>query len=167
MRYSGAIWLPAVLWLAAAPASGAPPCPAVDRSTDEVLRDPAIVLTWDSASRCGEAQDSGAYELIVTVTNDAGSGEPVTIRGVHVMRTPRPRGQVGGATLGEIAGLPTGAIAPGESASFTVRGDYRLLQTDEGRKANLHIRADGEGATSGRPFSIGINAHFAAPGATE
>jgi hypothetical protein len=53
---------------------------------------------------------------------------------------------------------------PGMTASFTVRGSYELAETDEGQKANVHFLVHGASASDGDPFSLGVNAHFRAPG---
>ena len=101
--------------------------------------------------------------ITVTVANSAESAEAVSIDDLVLAHTtPRPRGQAPDAS-GEATGLPL-ALAPGQTASFTASGTYELVQTDEGKKANLHFRASGHGASSGEPFELGINAHFRAPG---
>lgn len=46
-------------------------------------------------------------------------------------------------------------------------GTYELVGTDEGKKANLQFRALGEGARTGEPLELGINAHFRGSGAIE
>lgn len=97
------------------------------------------------------------------VANSADSTEAVAIDDLVLTHTtPRPRGQAPAAS-GEVTGLPL-TLAPGQTASFSVSGTYKLVQTDEGKKANLHFRANGHGASSGEPFRLGINAHFRAPG---
>jgi hypothetical protein len=87
----------------------------------------------------------------------------VTITDLELTHTtPRPRGR-GPAATGEAQGLPI-TVAPGETKSFTVTGTYELVQTDEGKKANLHFTAFGNGVESGESFELGINTHFRAPG---
>ncbi|GBD15736.1 hypothetical protein HRbin26_00629 [bacterium HR26] len=136
-------------------------CDPIEQSTEEVL--PGIVLTWDSAFLCADAPDEGSYEFTVTVANSADSAEAISIDDLALTHTtPRPRGQAPGAN-GEATGLPL-PLVPGETASFTVSGTYELVQTDEGKKANLHFRASGHGVSSSEPFELGINAHVRAPG---
>lgn len=136
-------------------------CEPIEPSTEEVL--PGVVLTWDSAFLCADAPDEGSYEFTVTVANSAESAQAISIDDFALTHTtPRPRGQAPGAS-GEATGLPL-TLAPGETASFTVSGTYELVATDEGKKANLHFRASGHGASSGEPFQVGINAHVRAPG---
>ena len=136
-------------------------CEPIEQSAEEVL--PGVVLTWDSAFLCADAPDEGSYEFTVTVANSADSAEAISIDDLALTHaTPRPRGQAPGAS-GDATGLPL-TLAPGETASFTVSGTYELVQTDEGKKANLHFRASGHGSSSGEPFELGINAHVRAPG---
>lgn len=150
-----------MLAVAAASAQDTQVCDPIEQSAEEVLS--GVVLTWDSAFLCADAPDEGSYEFTVTVANSAESAEAVSIDDLTLTHTtPRPRGQAPDAS-GEATGLPL-ALAPGETASFTVSGTYELAQTDEGKKANLHFRASGHGASSGEPFELGINAHFRAPG---
>jgi hypothetical protein len=51
-------------------------------------------------------------------------------------------------------------VAPGDSESFTVSGDYELVSTDEADKANLQLKALGSGASSADRFKLGINVHL-------
>lgn len=143
------------------------PCAAVEQSTEEVLSNPGVRVTWDASHVCANAPDADIYELTVTVMNDASSAEPVTITGVRVMTTPRPLGRAPGGGVSEVVGLPTGPVGPGQGATFTVRGGYRLAATDEGGRTNLHFLAEGEGMMSGQPFALGINALLRAPGAAQ
>jgi hypothetical protein len=102
----------------------------------------------------------------VRVTNAATSDEAVRIDGLRLSHTtPRPRGQAPSADA-TASGLPL-VLAPGESDSFQVSGSYQLVQTDEGAKTNLHLRASGRGLESGLPFQLGINVHLRGPGAVE
>jgi hypothetical protein len=102
----------------------------------------------------------------VTVSNAATGTERVTIESLGLSHTtPRPGGQAPDATA-TAAGLPL-TVAPGESDRFEVSGDYELVETDEGKKANLHLRGIGEGATTELEFALGINVHLRGPGATE
>jgi hypothetical protein len=160
--------LPALLALGmvfgAQSAGGQELCAVDDTSTQEVL--PGVTLTWDSSFRCEDAPDEGAYEITVQVSNDAASSEAVRIEDLILSHTtPRPRGQAPEATA-EPEGLPI-IVAPGETDSFSVSGTYTLVQTDEGKKANLHLLALGEGTDSGLEFQLGINVHLRAPGARE
>ena len=144
------------------PAAGQELCSVVDTSRKEVL--PGVVLTWDSSFRCGDAPDEGTYRIRVRVSNDAGSSEAVKIRNLVLTHTsPRPRGQGPEATA-EAEGLPI-TVRPGQTKSFTVSGSYELVTTDEGDKANLHLRALGKGKESNDRFRLGINVHLRAPGA--
>lgn len=139
-------------------------CGVVDTETEEVL--PGVTLTWDSSFLCADAPDSDTYQFTVTVNSAASSSESVTIESIELTHTtPRPGGS-GPSATGTASGLPL-SLAPGGSGSFTVSGTYELVQTDEGKKANLHFQAHGAGDASGESFSLGINAHFRAPGATE
>mgnify|MGYP001090957272 CR=1 FL=1 len=150
-----------MLAIAVASAQDTQVCQPIEQSTEEVL--PGVVLTWDSAFLCADAPDEGSYAFTVTVANSAESAEAVSIDDLaQTHATPSPRGQAPGAS-GDATGLPL-TLAPGETASFTVSGTYKLVQTDEGKKANLHFRASGHRASSGEPFELGINAHFRAPG---
>lgn len=135
-------------------------CAQVDQSTEEVI--PGVFLTWDSSFLCADAPDRDSYEFTVDVFNHANSTEAVTITDLELTKTtPRPLGR-GPAATGE-ASLPI-TVEPGDTKSFTVTGTYELVQTDEGKKANLHFTAFGEGVESGKSFELGINAHFRAPG---
>jgi hypothetical protein len=125
-----------------------------------------VTLTWDSPFWCDNVPDTGDYEIRITITNHAGSAEVVRIDDLRLSRTtPRPRRQAPAATA-VVSGLPM-VIAPGESGSFSVRGTYTLVLTGEGKKANLHFRAIGQGITSAAPFRLGINVHLRGPGAVE
>jgi hypothetical protein len=136
-------------------------CIPVDSSgPEEVI--PGVTLSWTSSYLCADAPNGDSYTFEVLVTN-ADSTEAVTIDDLTLRHTtPRRRGAGPDASAGA-SGLPV-TIAPGTSATFTVSGDYELIQTDEGLKANVHLTASGEGAASGRQFNLGINAHFRAPG---
>lgn len=139
-------------------------CVLTGTSTDEVL--PGVTLTWDSSFLCADAPPSGTYAITVNVSNAAGGAEAVTIERLELSHTtPRPRG-IGPEATATATGLPL-TVLPGESGSFQVSGEYALVSTDEGAKANLHLRALGVGAMSGDPFELGINVQIRAPGATE
>lgn len=140
-------------------------CAVADSSSEVVLA--GVILDWDSSLLCAEVPDSGSYEITVTLANDPGSGESVTLDTLVLTHTtPRPRGRAPEATLSEVEGLP-GVLGAGEKISLTARGSYELARTDEGNKANLHFQARGHGVTSNEPFRLGINLHLRAPGATE
>ena len=137
-------------------------CGVADRSTKDVLS--GVTLTWDSSFRCANAPDSGTYSIRVTVSNAERSAEAVEIRRLRLSHTtPRPRGQAPDATA-EAQGLPL-TVRPGERKSFRVSGRYELVTTDEGDKANLHLRARGRGLESGDAFRLAINVHLRGPGA--
>lgn len=139
-------------------------CEPVGQETKIVIR--GVTLTWDSQFWCDSAPDTGAYEIHFIITNHAGSAEEVHIDDLQLSHTtPRPRRQAPAATA-VVSGLPL-VIAPGESDNFSVRGTYNLVLTDEGKKANLHLRAVGRGITSDSPLRLGINAHLRGPGAVE
>jgi hypothetical protein len=139
-------------------------CSPVDQSTEEVL--PGVTLTYDSSFLCTDAPDTGSYSVTVTVSNAASSSEAVRIESLELSHTtPRPRGRAPSASA-DASGLPL-TIAPGESASFTVSGSYQLVTTDEGKKANLHLRANGVGVSTNLPFQLGINVLLRGLGATE
>jgi hypothetical protein len=159
---SAAVSSLALAAVAVAPSTAAPTqrCQQVDVSTDRVVR--GVTLSWDSAFLCANAADSGSWRIVVDVTNRAASTQGVRIRDVVLSHTtPRPRGQ-GPAATAEPKGLPL-RLAPGESGRFRVTGTYRLVSTDEGKKANLHLRALGTG-DNGDPFRLGLNVHLRAPG---
>jgi hypothetical protein len=139
----------------AVPARGAVQvCEVRDRSREEVL--PGVVLVWDSAFRCTDAPREGTYEVWVTVSNRDASVETVRIRSVRLVHTtPRPGGEGPEATA-EGSGLPI-VVGPGETAGFRVSGEYQLVKTEEGWKANLHLQAFGRGTDSGERFRLGIN----------
>lgn len=139
-------------------------CERGDESTEAVL--PGVVLTWDSSFLSADGPDSGSYTLTVSVTNSGGSSEGVSIDDLELTHTtPRPRGQGPEATA-SASGLPV-TVSPGETESFGVSGTYELVETDEGKKANLHFQASGEGSESAESFALGINAHVIAAGAQE
>ncbi len=136
-------------------------CEPVDQSTEMVI--PGVNLTWDSSFRCDNAPDTGTYEITVTVMNHEDSFEAVSIGDVKLTHTtPRPRGRLPSATA-EASGLPL-VVAPGESGTFTVSGRYELVNTDEGKKVNLHLQARGQGVASIEPFALGINVQLRGPG---
>lgn len=148
----------------ARPATAQQMCQVSDESTEQVL--PGVTLTYTSSFLCADAPDEGSYTFTVTVANAAESTEAVTISDLTLQQTtPRPRGQ-GPDASGTAAGLPI-SVAPGETESFTVSGNYELVATDEGNKANLHFQASGQGTQSGSPFDLGINAFFRGAGAAE
>lgn len=139
-------------------------CVVVDTETEDAL--PGVTLTWESSFLCANATDADTYRFTVRVNNVRGSSESVTIESLELTHTtPRPGGNDPSAT-GRASGLSL-SLASGESATFTTSGTYELVETDEGKKANLHFQAHGVGDTSGVSFSLGLNAHFRAPGATE
>ncbi len=139
-------------------------CGQVGQSSETVI--PGVTLTWDSSFLCENAPDEGTYEISVRVENSASSAEAVRVDALRLMRTtPRAWRQAPYATA-RASGLPI-VIAPGETRSFNVTGDYRLIMTDEGKKANLHLQAAGRGETSSEPFKLGINVHLRGPGAVE
>ncbi len=145
--------------------SEAEECEAEEQSTEIIAA--GTTLSWDSALRCVDVADTGEYEFSVTVSNDFTSTQAVTIDTLVLSHTtPRPRFQAPEAAVDTISGLPA-TIAPGMSAEFSVRGEYTLVQTGEGRKANLHFRAKGLTLDSGEPFLLGINLFLRASGASE
>lgn len=154
----------ALMALMITPADVHEECAVADTDTATVT--PSATLTWTSAFLCADAPDMGTYIATVTVTNNAASGEAVSLDTLVLTHTsPRPGGRGPNAT-GSTTGLPT-TLAPGASASFDISGDYTLVDTDEGAKANLHVQVSGSGLSTGAPFSIGINVMVRAPGAIE
>jgi hypothetical protein len=153
--------LAAVLVAAASSAYAVETCESVEDSAQEVLT--GVHLTWGSSFLCADAPDENSYTFRVTVANDAGSTQAVMINDVDLRRVTPPRSGAKGTLTKPVQGLPA-MIDPGESISFDLTGTYELGETDEGKKANLHYRAEGAGADSAEPFSLGINAHFRAPG---
>lgn len=156
--------LAAAALLSASVSAAEADCVVEDQSTDEVL--PGVTLTWDSSFLCANADTDGSYEIPVTVSNDGSSVEAVTIDSIALSHTtPRPRG-IGPQATADAAGLPV-TIAPGGSETFDVTGSYELVTTDEGDKANLHLRALGTGVTSLDGFELGINVQLRGEGAEE
>lgn len=141
--------------------------PDEEPSIEEVA--PGVFLTWDSSLLCENAPEEGAYDITVTITNDAESNADVVIDEVLLSHTtPRPRGQIPVATaVVEDSTLPAN-IAAGVDLELTVTGDYKLVMTDEGGKANLHLRALGWVLNDDQdPFSLGINVKLRGDGAVE
>ena len=139
-------------------------CSLTDRSTEEVI--PGVTLRWDSSFHCRDAPDTGGYQILVEAFNASESAEAVTIESLGLSHaTPRPAGE-GPAATAVAEGLPI-MLEPGESGDFTVSGEYELIETDEGKKANLHLRAGGVGSRSGEPFVLGINVLIRAPGSVD
>jgi hypothetical protein len=139
-------------------------CASNGQDAEEVLD--GVTLTVDGAYRCTDAPASGTYQVPVNVANAAGSTEAVSIQSLGLRGTsPRPGG-TGPAATASAQGLPL-TVAPGGSATFLVSGDYALVSTDEGDLANLHLRAQGVGATSGEPFELGLNVLLWGPRAAE
>lgn len=139
-------------------------CAPVGQSAKEAVS--GVHLTWDSAFQCADVPPEGEYQITVTVVNQSESAEAVVIEAVRLSHTtPRPRKQSPDATA-EAEGLPV-VVAPGDQAAFTVRGAYTLVKTDEGGKANLHLRALGHSQESVEPFVLGINVHLRGPEASE
>jgi hypothetical protein len=144
--------------------SQAQTCPPVDQSAEEIL--PRVVLTWDSSFRCAGAPDQGAYEITVVLSSSAASAAAIRLERLELTHTtPRPRGEAPAATA-QAAGLPA-TLAPGASVSLTINGQYDLVSTDDGEKANLHLLAHGQGLAGGEPFSLGINVHLRGWGGLE
>ncbi len=145
-----------------APTPGTPACRTLERSVEPVL--PGVTLIYGSSFGCVTGTDAGRYQVPVTIANSASSAGTVTIRGVALSHTsPRPRGLAPEATA-TTTGLPV-TLAPGEEASLQASGRYTLAATDEGLKANLHLRAYGTGDPGG-PFRLGVNVHLVAAPAT-
>jgi hypothetical protein len=135
-----------------------------DTSTDEVLD--GVELTWDSSYHCLNAPTSGNYSITVEVSNDSDSVEAVRLTGIAVSHTTPRAGRLTPGGTANTADLPQD-IAPGQSIMFEVTGTYSMVDTDEGQKANLHLRVAGFGLSSGDSFALGINVHIRGPGATE
>lgn len=136
----------------------------VGQTTETVLEN--VTLTWDSAFECPGAESGDSLTLTVNVWSDPESAEAVELTSLVLSHTtPRPRG-VGPVATASTDGLPL-TIEPGGSASFEVTGTYELVTTDEGEKANLHLRALGTGKTSGEPFELGVNVLLRGEGADD
>jgi hypothetical protein len=139
-------------------------CQMSGQKTQQVL--PGVTLTWDSSFHCWDVSSSGSHTFTVNISNAATNREPVSIDTLFLFHTtPRPRGRAPAAT-GAASGLPV-VVAPGEARSFMVSGNYQLVSTDEGMKANLHFRGNGKGTTSGLPFRMGINVLLRSEGSVE
>lgn len=135
-------------------------CDVTDQSTEQVIS--GVTVRWDSSFHCRDAPDTGDYQILVVVFNASESTEAGTIESLELSHTtPRPAGD-GPAATADLADLPI-TLRPGESGDFTVIGEYELIETDEGDKANLHLRAGGVGSTSGEPFQLGINVLIRGP----
>ena len=138
-------------------------CEVLATSTEQVA--PGVTLTYDSSFWCTDAPPSGDYGITVRVANEASSSQAATISDAALSHTsPRPGGS-GPQASASASGLPL-PLAPGEQGSFQVGGSYELVATDEGDKANLHLRASGRSA-AGEAFALGINVHLRGTGATE
>jgi hypothetical protein len=131
------------------------PCISVEQTTEEVV--PGVFLTFDSELLCAGMEPTGVYAVTVHVTNEGTSVErPVTIDRLFLSHTtPRPRMTAPEATV-VVDGLPV-ELMPGSMKSFTVSGEYTLVQTGQGMKANLHLRAAGYATMDWEPFILGIN----------
>lgn len=137
-------------------------CTPTGQQTEMVV--PGVILTWDSAFHCADAPDAGSYAITVTITNAPHSDEAVRIDEVRLSSTtPRPRGR--GPVATAVAGGVPLVIAPGEQGTFSVHGSSTLVGTDEGAKANLHLRATGQGMQSAEPLVLGINVQLRGSGA--
>ncbi len=136
-------------------------CVATAQRTEKVL--PNVLLTWDSSFLCANAPDADTYLFTVRVANAASSLEAVKLGPLLMYgSSPRVRGRGPQATLDEVIGLPL-MLAPGQTATFTVRGKYTLVNAG-GKRANLYFVTRGTGATSGMPFSLDIAVLLRAPG---
>jgi spore coat protein U-like protein len=155
------VWVTAVLVglsLWAIPAVAVETCNVIDSSTDEVV--PGVQMTWDSSFLCADAPTSGSYAISVEVINE--SDTTVDLNDVVLSHTtPRARRMSAGGSITGTSGL--GTLAPGESTTVEVTGNYSMIETDEGLKANLHLRIRGE--ANGEPFKLGANVHVRGPGA--
>ena len=139
-------------------------CLAGEPKTAEIQE--GITLTWDSSFHCMEVPQTGEYAVTVTLQNVATSQETVLIETLGLFHTtPRPRGNVPSATAMP-SGLPL-TLAPGESGSVEVRGAYELVQTGDGYKANLHLRASGFVAATNDVIHLGINVMLRGEGYVE
>lgn len=136
-------------------------CESTDQSTEQVI--PGVVLMWDSSFHCRNAPDTGEYMIVVRVFNASDSAEKVTIENLELSHTTPRAGGEGPVGTADPSGLPI-TVKPGETKDFTVTGLYELIETDEGRKANLHLRAAGAGLRSSEPFALGINVLIRDPG---
>jgi hypothetical protein len=130
-------------------------CISVEQTTEEVV--PGVFLTYDSEVLCASMEPTGVYAVTVHVKNEDTSVErPVTIDRLFLSHTtPRPRMTAPEATV-DVDGLPI-ELMPGSMKSFAVSGEYTLVQTGQGMKANLHLRAAGYANMDWEPFILGIN----------
>ncbi len=158
------VLLSAALLGAALPASSAAApqrCEVADRSAERVAR--GVILRFDSSFLCADAPRSGTYRFVVEVTNRSSSDQAVRLQSLRLANTtPKPRGDSPDATA-RSSDLPL-TVRPGSTERFTVSGSYQLVRTDEGRKANLHMRVRGVTVDSAERFRLGVNAHLRAPG---
>lgn len=146
--------------------SESPTCVAGEPTT-ELVTD-GVTMTFDSDLTCSDAADAGTYSITVAVANDAASTAGVHIEEIALSHaTPRTGGSSPEAGDPSASGLPL-TLAAGEAGSFEVTGDYSLVQTDEGGKVNLHLRASGlTDDDEAAPFVLGINVHIRAPGVVD
>ncbi|MCK6585804.1 MAG: hypothetical protein L6Q49_22090 [Anaerolineales bacterium] len=128
-------------------------CVVAETSTEEVIA--GVTLTWDSAFHCPNSPETGDYSITVNVQSDGASTESVVLESIELLITPLPGGEAPEATA-EASGLPL-TVAPGASGSFGISGTAELTQTDEGMKANLHLRVSGVGGTTNTPLQLGVN----------
>jgi hypothetical protein len=149
--------------IAAARAQSADPCVAASAEASEEVVITGVTLIWDSALICPDPAARGAYEVVFAVANSAASGEAVTLTDFRLSHTtPRMRGP-GNTTSATFAIAPeTAALAPGERAQFTVRGDYVAAADDDGNgvKITMHFRFSGQGASSATQFHLPVNVHL-------
>lgn len=128
-----------------------------EQSQEQVL--PGVIFTWDSVFHCREAPLEGSYGFSVTVSYIGEDGDAFILDKVLLTHTtPRPLGESPFASL-EVEGLPL-TLNSNSTESFRVWGDYRLVETDEGAKANLHFCADGYVDESADTLQFGLNAHL-------
>lgn len=133
-------------------------CAVTDTSTEEVI--PGVTLTWDSAFACPNAPETGEYAITVNVQSDGTSTGPVVLQSLGLSHTTPKPGGVGPEATAEASGLPL-TLTPGASGLFSANGTYELVQTDEGMKANLHLRVSGVGGATNTPLRLGVNISLA------
>lgn len=137
-------------------------CDPTDHTSVTVARGTTVM--YDSAFHCRGAARTGAYEVAVTVVNAVDSSGTVRIDGIELGHaTPRPRAQAPNASAAA-SNVPV-TVRPGADARLVVTGDYALVDTDEGAKANLHLRLSAHTVNSGASAVLGVNVHLRTPGA--
>lgn len=140
-----------VMSLVSLPAAGQQACQPLERQTETLSS--GVTLSWDGSFWC--ADNDGSFQVTMVVEVNPSSAAVGITDVVLRHTTPRPRGTTpSGSFTAQIDGL-----------TVTVTGNYSLVTTDEGAKANIHFTA--VGTAEGEPFRLGFNVHLRGEGAVE